>query len=441
MRVLIIAESANPEWVSVPLEGYSHARAIARQHDAHLVTHPRNREALLRAGVDPESFTTIDNEWIARPIHRFEKLIRRGDGTGWTTSMAMRWIPYRAFESRIWKEFGPRVRQGDYDVVHRLTPLSPTVPSTLAARCAKAGVPFVVGPLNGGLPWPKGFDRERRREREWLSYVRQAYELVPGYRSMRRHASALIIGSRATFEQMDAKVHDRCVYIPENAIDPARFGTPPQRQPLAQEDPIRVSFVGRLVPYKGCDMLIEGASLLIREGRIKIDIIGDGPERGRLEAMVAREGIASGVRLVGWVEHADLQGHLARAHVLGFPSVREFGGAVVLEAMAMGVVPLVLDYGGPGELVDERCGFALPMGSREQVVARVRESLTRLANNPAQIEPMSEAAMHRARTLFTWDTKASMVGEVYRWVVGEREKPDFGMPLSFERCALAVTGI
>ena len=48
-RALLIAEAANPEWVSIPLEGWSHSRAIARLCDAHLVTQVRNRDAILSA--------------------------------------------------------------------------------------------------------------------------------------------------------------------------------------------------------------------------------------------------------------------------------------------------------------------------------------------------------------------------------------------------------
>ncbi len=428
MRVLLISEMANPEWVSVPLEGWSHSRAIQRIVDAHIVTHVRNEEAFRRAGATDGEFTCVSNEWIAAPMYRIESFIRRGKG--WTTAMAFRSLPYYAFEHAVWKKFGRAIRAGEFDIVHRVTPLSPTLPSLIARRCARAGVPFVFGPINGGLPWPAGFDRERRREQEWLSYVRDAYKLLPGYRATRRHAHALIIGSRATYEQMDARYHDRCVYIPENAIDPVRFTEAPARTPFGVGNaPMRVAFVGRLVPYKGCDMLLRAAAPLIREHKVRIDVIGDGPERAALERIVEEESIGTGVKFLGWVQHGELQKHLGAAHVFGFPSVREFGGAVVLEAMALGVVPVVLDYGGPGELVTERTGIAIPMGTREEIIGRVREALAELASDPARVEAMGTVARRRAFGQFTWDAKASMVREVYKWVLGERDKPDFGMPL------------
>jgi glycosyltransferase involved in cell wall biosynthesis len=418
LRPLLIAEACNPEWVSIPLEGWSHSQAISRLADAHLVTQIRNRDALLRAGlIEGKDFTAIDSEPVARPIYKIAGLLRGGKGKGWTTTTALSAVAYPYFEHLLWKKFERRLYAGEFDLVHRLTPLSPTMPSLIAPRCRAMGIPFVIGPLNGGVPWPKGFDAARRKEKEWLSYVRDAYKLLPGYLQTRRSAAAILLGSKDAWAQMPASFYSKCFYVPENAIDPARFTITRQRQATP---PIRAIFVGRLVPYKGADMLLEAALPLLKQGKLTLEIVGDGPMMPELRATVEREHLQNAVTLSGWVEHAKLQQRLAEADLFTFPSVREFGGAVVLEAMAVGVVPMVVDYGGPSELVTPATGYLVPISSRQNIISQFRELLSDAIANPAQIDAKSIAAKHRARKHFTWDTKAARVNEIYHWLCDNR---------------------
>lgn len=424
-RVLLVAEAANPEWPSVPLIGWCLARALSEVVDAHVVTQVRNVAALERAGwKEGTQFTALDTEAVAGPTYRAGEALRRLTGLGWTTTTAFAALPYYHFEHVLWLRFGDAIRGGRFDLVHRVTPLTPTIPSPIASRCRAAGVPFVLGPLNGGVAWPAEFEGVRRQEGEWLSYLRNAHRLLPWYRSTRRDAAAILVGSRATWEQLEGH-HARCIYLPENGIDLTRF---PGRERAPALPPLRVAFVGRLVPYKGADMLLEAVAPQVRAGKIAVDVVGDGPQRGDLEQKVRAEGLSDGVTLHGWLEHADVQRVLGGCHVLGFPSVREFGGGVVLEAMAMGVVPVVVDYAGPAELVTHETGYRVALGPREQLVERFRTALGGLAADPASLQAMGERARRRVEDLFTWEAKARQVEAVYRWVMGRAPRPDFGMP-------------
>jgi glycosyltransferase involved in cell wall biosynthesis len=427
-RVLLIAELCNPRMASVPLVGWAHARAIQRIADAHLATQVRNREALIKEGlVESKDFTAIDSEPIERPTWKLAEMLV-GKGRAFTFQTAAFSLTYQYFERKVWQRFGQQIRARKFDVVHQITPLSPTIPAQLAGWCRSAGVPFVWGPLNGGMPWPKGFDEERRREGEWLSYVRGAYQLLPGCLATRRNAAAILVGSRETLRQMPRAVRVKCLYMPENGIDPQRFQ---RRRTRRASKPIRAIFVGRMVPCKGLDMLLDAAAPLLRSSAMRLDLVGDGPELPRLRAIIDREQLGDAVRTPGWVLHAQVQDWLVDSDVFTFPSIHEFGGGATLEAMAVGLVPLVLNLGGPGELVTDRSGIVLPMGTRDEVIARLRRALSDLAEHPEAIEAKSPVALARAHEQFSWSAKARQTLRVYEWVTRPTTvpKPVFPMPM------------
>jgi glycosyltransferase involved in cell wall biosynthesis len=419
-NVLLIAEAANPEWVSVPLVGWSLAVALGKVANVHIVTQIRNKDAFLRAGmVEGRDFTAIDSEAFARPLWKLGSVLRMGEGKGWTALQAVSALSYPYFERLIWKQFGADIKAGKYDIVHRVTPLSPTISSPIAAKCARAGVPFIMGPLNGGVPWPKSFDAERRQEREWLSYVRGVYKALPGRKKTLKHASAVLVGSRHTQSEIPDNLQDKCIYMPENAIDPARFSN--NAKPV--NGVLRACFIGRMVPYKGPDMLLQAALPLLNSGELKIDMIGDGPMLEQLKSIVTD--CADAVTFHGWCAHEQVQDIAANCQLFAFPSIREFGGGVVLEAMALGLTPLIVDYAGPGELVTKTTGFKVPIGTRYQIISEFREKLKTIVQAPDILSATGAASRKRVQDYFTWDKKAQQVSQVYDWVLKQGEKPEF----------------
>jgi glycosyltransferase involved in cell wall biosynthesis len=416
-RVLLIAEAANPDWVSVPLEGWSLSRAIAKFTDAHMVTHIRNREAILRAGlVEGRDFTAIDNENIASPLDKLASRLRGGPGKGWTTFMALTSLAYYSFERELWRQLGARIRAREFDLVHRITPISPTSQSLIAKRLFKHNVPFIIGPLNGGVPWPKNFLDRQHAENEWLSHVRGLYKLMPYYHSTRQYAAAIIAGSKHTYSEIPRWAREKCIYIPENGVDMERFSVPRNRSASL---PLKAGFVGRLVPYKGADILLEAGAEFLKEGRLEIHIIGDGPQRALLEAMVDRLGVRNHVVFHGWIPHVEVQEKLRECDFLALPSIREFGGAVVVEAMALGVAPIVADYGGPSELVDDKTGIRLAFHDKQSLVNRMRVVLGEIIRSPETLDKLGAAGREKVREKLTWEAKANQIVAVYNAVLAD----------------------
>ena len=121
-----------------------------------------------------------------------------------------------AFEWYAWRQLRRRIFAGEFDVVLRVLPMTPVLPSPFAFFLRKGPVPFVLGPLNGGLRDAPGFSQPDK-QREWVFSLRNLYRFMPFARSTYRNAAAIIAATshmRAEF----AAHRDKLFFVPENGI-------------------------------------------------------------------------------------------------------------------------------------------------------------------------------------------------------------------------------
>jgi glycosyltransferase involved in cell wall biosynthesis len=420
LRVLVLARDCNPDWPSLPVVAYKACKAIGEHVELVVATHMANEPNIARDGMGRCEVVYVNNEYIARPMGRLARLMRGGNSVAWTTAIAMQYLPYLAFEREVWKRFKSELKAGRFDVVHRITPMSPTLPSPMAKW---SPVPFVIGPLNGGLKWPPGFGQELSREKEWMSYVRGAYRLLPYHRATNAKSAAILASFPHTIADLPKKCRDRIIDFPEVGIDPELFSAPPER---TSGDTMTILYVGRLVPYKCPDILLLALVARAELRRHRVLIVGDGPDRERMDQIVREHELGSCVEFIGSVPQARVGEIMREADIFAFPSIRELGAGAVVEAMACGLTCLVVEYGAPGGLVTPERGVRVPLGNKDELVARFATELAALVENPARVKALGAAARDYALRCYSWEAKAKKTVEVYRWVLRQRaEKPAF----------------
>jgi glycosyltransferase involved in cell wall biosynthesis len=419
MKVLMLAEHCNPEWPSLPVVGYKYAKALADRVDLTVATSIRNEPYISRHGFGRAKVVYIDTERIAKPLFKLGLKLRGGMNTGWTLQMAMDYPSYLYFEWLTNRRFGAELATGAFDIVHRSTPMSPTLPSPMASW---SPVPFVLGPLNGNLPWPRQFSAEMKREREWMSRFRNVARLLPYYRSTYRNAAAILAAFSHTMNDMATAAMDKVINFPEVGIDPELFS--PKKRSASER--MTILFAGRLVPYKLPEVAVRifVANPDLRKHRLLI--AGDGPERERLQALIADHSLEECVQLIGQKTQAEVGQLMQSADIFAFPSIRELGAGVVVEAMACGLACVVVDYGGPGTLIDKERGVKVPMGTIDQLVTRFATEIGALTKDPPRVERLGKEAYRHVMAHYAWAAKVDKTLEVYQWVLGQRsEKPDF----------------
>ena len=423
LRILVLAPFSDPEGISMPYVTYSHAAALAQLHDVTLVVGAPVEKNVRRGkgpfhGIEVVRMPTLEGiyQWTLRRIFNYNFTSQALTAFGYPFSLAFEWC--------AWRQLRRRIIAGEFDVVLRILPMTAVMPSPFAFLLRNGPIPFVIGPINGGLPYAEGFS-QAANEKQWISNFRNLYRLLPFARSTYRDAAAIIVASSQTYSEF-AEYRDKLFFVPEPGIAGSLCLADSRSTEPGKK--LELIFVGGLIPCKACDLALRAAASLLRSGSANFTVLGDGPERERLEQLAKSLEITDAVEFCGWVSHAEVLKRLREADMLVFPSVRDFGAGVVYEALATGSVPLVADFGGPGDVVNPDVGCKVPLTNERDFVAQMERILVDFAQDRDKLECLRRRGMAYARERLTWDAKAQATTQVLRWVLGRDPRPDLLPP-------------
>ena len=186
----------------------------------------------------------------------------------------------------------------------------------------------------------------------------------------------------------------------------------------SDSNPLQIVFVGRLLPFKGVSMLLEALKAL--DFPVQLTIVGEGPERIHLERMTAENGMSEKVKFTGNLPLKAVGKIMQQAHVFCLPSVRESGGAVLLEAMAVGRPVIAIDFGGPAEIVDDGVGIKLPATGKADVVKGLIKQFESVRQQPEVWKVRGQEGRIRVENNYSWDAKIARAIEYYRELIGSK---------------------
>jgi glycosyltransferase involved in cell wall biosynthesis len=223
-----------------------------------------------------------------------------------------------------------------------------------------------------------------------------------------RRAAAVVVPSRAHLALSDELVgHETKVEVIPFGIDQSRWEMVPPPPPGG---PPRAIFIGRLVAYKGIDILLRA---LERVPDLRLDVVGSGPEGPRLRTLAQALAISDRVRWYGEYPDEDLPRRMADADFLVLPSVtvEEMFGLVVLEAMAAGrpVITTALPSAVREVNVPGVTGLEVPLRD----VPALAQALETLSRDAARRRTMGEAGRKRVTERFTQSVMAERHIQLY----------------------------
>lgn len=408
MRILIAAYACEPDKGSEPAVGWGWVTTLAETgHEVVAITRANNRPAieaeLTRQPRPGLSFVYHDLPGWARRLKRWA----RGPGL---RAYYLAWCAGARRHARA------VIAEGGVDLCHHVTFAQCWTASPLAAL----GPPLLWGPVGGGEPCPAAFWSGLGWRGALYEAVRAGLRalapLAPGLRRTVATARPAVAATSDTARWL-ARVGCRearvATQVGLDAATLGRLGHLSRPAPGAGSDGWRFLMLGELLPHKGGHLALAALSGLAGDWRL--DLVGGGPQRGRLVRLARRHGLTDRVQFHGRLPRDRALDHLRSAHLLLAPALHDSGGFAIAEALAAGVPVLCLDRGGPPALVGEG-GIVVPADGPRAAIAGMASALARLLAEPARWGALSEAARRRA-TVLAWP---QVVGRVYSGI-GDRE--------------------
>jgi len=415
LNVLVSAYACNP--LGSPdlhpgedLTGWRLVRQIARFHDVWVLTHSYNEAAINRAA--PQ---TPD------PPVRFHFIrLRRPFGALYKVEFGQR-IYYYLWQIKAWRTARKLHREVGFDIAHHVTFGNDWIASYIGAFLP---VPFILGPVGGGQRTPRGLLREYTTGGRLSERGRNAAQWIgrhdPVRRLCLRKAKKILVCNRETRDMVPKAHQAKAVYFPVNGISPEDLDSVPEA--VGRRRPFRVFMAGRFHRLKGFALAIRGFGLFSAKApESEFVIVGNGAEEEHLRRLIGELGLDGKVRLTGWLPREELLREMRSSDVFLFPSFRDGGGAVVVEAMASSKPVIGLESGGPGFHIQPQWGFKIEPRNPSYVAAEIAGALANLSSNPALGKAMGEAGRQRAEDYYLWDRHGDRLREIYSRALGGYE--------------------
>lgn len=414
-KVLIVAPNASARFggeAILPLHYYRFL--VERGFPVRMIVHNRNRDELFPlAQQRPGSVLFVPDTSLHRLVWRiFSRMPDRvRDLIGGAILNALDDRSQARLIRRVIAEDG-------VDLIHQPSPVSPLTPTGLH----RFGVPLIVGPMNGGMDYPPGYeDYESGLTRLAIRLGRVGAKLLNRLKPGKLRADVLMVANDRTRRALPDPDHPGVKTLVENGIDTKMWTAPDMPGDNSRPGHLRLAFMGRLIRLKGVDITLRAIALARQQGvDVTLDILGDGDARPSLEALTDELGLRGSVVFHGFRRQDACAAVISVSDGLILNSLKECGGAVVLEAMAMGLPVIASDWGGPADYVTADSGILVHPVPRSSFAERLAGAMIALANDPEQRRRMGHAAREIALRDYDWSKKIDQMIAIYYRTLNRR---------------------
>lgn len=405
LRVLIVAPSLDGDDVGEVYSAFKWVEALSAVAQVTLLATARKGRPLAEQLPLAEVVTWQEPEILYTRFERFNAMAK--PALPIFSQQVRQWVLQKQREGRI------------FDIAHQILPQAMRHPSPLR----HLGIPYVLGPLGGGLETPAGFIHEVGAGSglaRFRAFDRLRLRHDPLLRASYTRAAMLIGVAPYVQRHLESAGLGHLPFTPALERGHGTLPDMPQRQ--AEVGKLRLLHVGRVIRTKGLRDTVRAMAHLRDLPQVTLVSAGAGEDLPACRAEAAQLGVEDRIQFLEKIPRAQVDAEYRTADVFCFPSFREPMGGVFFEAMEYGLPVIAAAYGGPDFIVDDRSGLRLPVETPDQYAGAIAAAIRTLAMDPARRLALGQGARARIAEIGTWQDKAQQTLALYRDIL-QRQVP------------------
>ena len=329
-RLLVFAYSCAPDQGSEPGAGWGMVQALAENTEVVVLVGARHAPSIRKW---EESAPQGGPRFISVPEPFLEPYMK------W--HRIPRFLVYLRWLRTARKRAAELIASGEFDAVAHVTFSAYWLPTP----ATELGIPSIWGPVGGAVSSPRTMWRMLGPVgllQEALDFIAvRTMGALSGARTTARQATVRVVQNEDTLQRLPSDARDR-LWVLNHAL----FAESPPAEPAP--DGRYALWVSPMESRKGPRLAVE--ALARTQSGARMVMVGDGPQRRRLERLAADLGVADRITFTGWVDRSEAVAYMSGATTALFTGMREEGGLALAEAMRSARRLIVLDHGGAGAI-------------------------------------------------------------------------------------------
>ena len=389
--------------------GWNLLLQVSRHHDVWVMTQAENRSSI-EESLSENPLPGVHFEYVSLPSWLRPFLNFQGSHQFY----------YYLWQIKAYLVARRLNREIGFDLFHHITYGNDWMVSFIGALLP---IPYVRGPGGGAHRTPKGLLQEYNFSGRMWEKVRSIGQWLfrhdPLFIKGQQRAHAIMVCNRDSVSAIPKKWSHKVHLFPVSGVTTEDLSVSASGNKNSEE--FNVFSVGSLIRIKGFGLAVKAFKVFAdKHPDSRLTIAGGGPEEPRLRKLISDSNLEDKIDLLGPISRSDVMTRMASSDVLLFPSLRDGGGTVVIEAMSAARPVICLNAGGPGLHITETCGIKVEPRSPSETIAGLADALERLYLDAGLRESMGRAGRERARKSYHWDKLGERLMDIYQPIISPK---------------------